>query len=385
MAELGTRAVRGGTSPEAVGEVIALLRRLNDGGSGVTHLMTGPRADPRAVAARISGPSAGIDVVIETSGSTTGQGRLVGLTARALFSSATATLARLGGPGQWLTSLPVHHVAGLQVLTRSVVAALDPVVWEGTGPESFADAARQLRRGVPHYLSLVPTQLVRLLSSDPGALSRFSAILVGGAALPAPLATHAEAEGVRVVRTYGSSETSGGCVYDGVPLDGVSVRLFAGRIQIAGPVLASRYLDGGDQPFAYDGEGIRWFTTSDLGEWQGGRLAVLGRADDVVISGGVNVAPLRVEETLSARLGGTWVVVGLPDPVWGARVTAVTDGDATLSEVRVATAALAPAERPRALLTGAAIPLRGPGKVDRRAVAEMAEDAAASGRLERHG
>lgn len=381
MTSLGKRAVRGGTSPGAISRALAVLRAVRDTPGEATHLMVAPDADPGAVASRITAPTAGVDVILQTSGSSTGLGRLVALTGGALFSSARATLERLGGPGQWLTSLPVHHVAGLQVLTRSVVAGLDPVVWTGGQPESFRDAVRSLTPGVPHYLSLVPTQLVRLLESDPGSLSSFDAVLVGGAALPRPLALHAEAEAVRVVRTYGSTETSGGCVYDGVPLDGARVRLVDGRIQLAGPMLASGYLDRGDQPFAVDGE-TRWFVTSDLGEWREGRLTVLGRADDVVISGGVNVSPLHVEEVLTANLGGAWVVVGLPDSQWGERVVALTDGAFTLDDVRAATASLVPAERPRGLLAEAEIPMRGI-KVDRRAARALVAAADRDGKLAR--
>lgn len=383
MTSVDKRAVQGGTTPEAVCDAIAVLRAAADHPGEVTHLMVAPDLDPAPALARLPRDTRGIDVVLATSGSTTGEGRLVGLSAAALFASAHATLKRLGGPGQWLTSLPVHHVAGLQVLARSVVAGIDPVVWTRTGSESFRDAVRALRPGVPHYLSLVPTQLVRLLESDPGSLSGFDAVLVGGAALPRPLAIHAEAEGVRVVRTYGATETSGGCVYDGLPLDGVRVRLDGGRVLLAGPTLASGYLDGGPDPFAVDGEGKRWFVTSDLGEWREGRLHISGRADDVVISGGVKVSPQRVEEALQAALGGAWVAVGIDDPEWGQLVVAVTDGEWTLGQVRAACAGLQAAERPRALLAGTEIPRRGIGKVDRRAVERLVLQADAAGRLSR--
>lgn len=358
-----------GTGPDAVAALYAALRRMVDGEAGPCLLMA---ADPSA-AARVTEPLDGVDVVIATSGSTDGRGHLVGLSLDALVASATATHERLGGPGQWLTSLPVHHVAGFQVVLRSVLAGIPPVVHHGP----VAD--RELRDDVPRYLSLVPTQLVRALE-DPGALARFDAILVGGAALAPEVAVRARDAGVRVVTTYGMTETAGGCVYDGVPLASVRVRLVDGRVQLAGPMLATRYVDTLDQPFLAD-DGERWLTTADLGEWAGGRLRVLGRADDVIVSGGANVVPRVVEDAL-ARLGGSWVVVPVPDVTWGQLVVAVGPAEASLAEVRAATAHLAPAERPRAVVR-AALVHRGPGKVDRRAMAAVAAAELAAGRGER--
>lgn len=325
--------------------------------------------------ARITQPLDGVDVVIPTSGSTDGRGHLVGLSLDALAASARATLRRIGGPGQWVTSLPVHGVAGFQVVLRSVLAGRPPVVYApdgGVDAALFADCVRRLDPALPRYLSLVPTQLVRLLAVAPGALAAFDAILVGGAALPADLARRAAEAGVMVISTYGSTETSGGCVYDGVPLDGVEVRLVDGRIHIKGPVLATAYLDAPPdaQPFVTD-EGGRWLATHDLGAWVDGRLVVRGRADDVVISGGANVNPHEVEAALAA-LGGEWVVVGVPDPEWGQRVVAVTTGPVGPDAVRAATAHLPAASRPRDVVHVAALPLRPTGKIDRRAAAELA-------------
>jgi O-succinylbenzoic acid--CoA ligase len=360
-----------GTGPDAVAALYAALRTSLEDGTGPGLLMA---ADPSA-AARVTEPLDGVDVVIATSGSTDGRGHLVGLSLGALGASATATHERLGGPGQWLTSLPVHHVAGFQVVLRSVLAGIPPVVHHG-GP--LMDRAAELRDDVPRYLSLVPTQLVRALE-DPGPLARFDAILVGGAALAPEVAARARDAGVRMITTYGMTETAGGCVYDGVPLDGVRVRLVEGRVRVAGPVLATRYVDTPDQPFLDDGG--RWLATADLGEWADGRLRVLGRADDVIVSGGANVVPRVVEDAL-APLGGTWVVVPVPDVTWGQLVVAVGPAEASLDEVRAATAHLAPAERPRAVVR-APLAYRGPGKVDRRAMAAVAAAALAAGRGER--
>ncbi len=168
-------------------------------------------------------------VVLPTSGST-GEPKAVLLTAGALRASATATHDRLGGPGQWLLAMPPYLVAGLQVLTRSLVAGTSPVVAEG----NFAAAVAGMT-GERRYTALVPTQLKRLLDTDAVALRQFDAVLVGGAAVPPALLSAAEAAGVRVVRTYGMTETGGGCVYDGLPLDGVSVDIVDDRVVIGGP------------------------------------------------------------------------------------------------------------------------------------------------------
>ena len=163
---------------------------------------------------------------------------------RQLRHSARATHDRLGGPGQWLLALPVTHVAGLTVLVRSLVARTRPEVLDlygGFSVDAFVAATARMAPDVRHYTSLVPTQLRRLL--DAGAdLSSYDGILVGGAALPAALAERAASAGVRVVTTYGMSETCGGCVYDGLPLDGVEVVVRDdGRVELGGPVVFAGY------------------------------------------------------------------------------------------------------------------------------------------------
>ena len=361
----------GGTSAAAVD---ALYDRLGRGPASPVVVMANTEAAFEDAVARITQPLDGVDVVIQTSGSTDGRGHLVGLSRTALDASARATYDRLGGPGQWLTSLPVHGVAGFQVVNRSVLAGRRPIVYapgHGFDAALFEEALAGLTPGIPHYLSLVPTQLHHIVVAAPELLAGFDAILVGGAALAPDLAARAAAAGARIVRTYGSTETAGGCVYDGVPLDGVRARVVHGRVHLAGDTLLTRYLDTADQPFSEDG----WLVTQDVGAWEDGRLSVLGRADDVIISGGVNVHPVRVEAAL-APLGGQWVVVGVPDEHWGQRVVAVTDAvpPPGPDAVRAATAHLAPAERPKDVLARADLPLRPTGKVDRRKVGEYAAE-----------
>jgi O-succinylbenzoic acid--CoA ligase len=258
-------------------------------------------------------------VIITTSGST-GEPKGVELSAAALSHSARATQARLGArPGErWLLCLPPSHVAGLQVLVRSLISGTERTV----APAATADALAA--SGCAH-VSLVPTQLVRLLDEPGGvaALAGFSSVLVGGAAAGAAVLDRARAVGVNAVTTYGMSETCGGCVYDGVPLDGVRVRSDEeGRLRISGPVLLNRYFGRPDLTAAalVDGE----FVTSDLGRVEGGEVVVRGRADDVINTGGHKVIPGEVAAALSSCPGvREVVVVGRPDPEWGERVTAV--------------------------------------------------------------
>ncbi|MFS0705965.1 o-succinylbenzoate--CoA ligase [Cellulomonas sp. 179-A 9B4 NHS] len=327
----------------------------------------------------------GVAVVVRTSGST-GRPRDVMLTADALRASADATAARLGGRGSWLLALPVHHVAGLQVVVRSLLAGRElTTIADGPfRPALFTDAVARLRATEgPHRTSLVPTQLLRVLE-DPDATAAarsLDAVLVGGAASSPTLLARAREAGVRVVTTYGMTETCGGCVYDGRPLDGVEIAVDAEqRVSLTGPVLAAGYLGRPDLDATtfVDVGGRRWLRTADRGRFDRGLLHVLGRLDDVLVTGGVKVDPLAVETVVAAHpLVREVCVVGVPDQHWGQSVVAVvvTEGGAqpSLTELRSSVAAaLGPASAPRQVLVVEALPLRGPGKPDRRAVARTA-------------
>jgi O-succinylbenzoic acid--CoA ligase len=251
----------------------------------------------------------------------------------------------------------------------------------GFRPDGFAVATATLGPGL-RCTSLVPTQLLRLLDAGGAALDAlrgYTAVLVGGAALDPGLRARAEAAGVRVVATYGMTETAGGCVYDGVPLDGVRVRLDPdGRIALGGPTLATGYLGRPAETaaaFGTDGHGEREFRTGDLGRWADGRLEVTGRADDVIVTGGEKVAPDAVERVLAAQPGvRAACVVGLPDAEWGAVVAAAVVSDRGVEPERLRAAvreALGRAAVPRVLHAVDALPLRGIGKPDRNAVARV--------------
>lgn len=357
-------------SPERSADLVDALRDALDGGPPVLPLAPGapvPAAEPPP----------GTAVVITTSGST-GEPKFVALTAAALRASAEATAARLGGPARWLLALPAEHVAGVQVIVRALLAGEPPGVQDlrgGFRPDEFAAATERLGDG-PRHTSLVPTQLRRLLDADSDALRSYRAVLVGGAALDTGTRTRALDAGIAVVTTYGMSETAGGCVYGGVPLDGVTVDLDAdGRILLGGPTLALGYLGGP----AFDGR----FRTGDLGEWRDGRLVVLGRADDVIVTGGEKVAPAAVERVLEAQAGvRAACVVGVPDAEWGQVVAAAVVRGPEHDDGRLRDAVrgeLGRAAVPRRFVDVAEIPLRGIGKPDRAAVTALV------GRFRPHG
>ena len=324
-----------------------------------------------------------VALVVPTSGST-GEPKGVLLGAAAIAASANAAHSRLGGPGRWLLALPGTHVAGLMVLARSVVAGTEPAAVDLTGgftADEFATAtSRFLRRpAARRYTALVPYQLAVLLDAGGAAvdaLIAFDAVLVGGSSAPPELLDRARAVGVHVITTYGMTETCGGCVYDGVPLDRVRVELVDnGRIKLAGPVLAHGYrLQPGLTAQAFI---AGWFTTSDLGRLDAdGRLTVIGRLDDVAVTGGVNV-PLPAVDALIATHPGVADVatVALPDPLWGERVVAVVvprepSNPPTLAAIRLHLTRHAPtAHLPKELALVRSLPKLPNGKVDRRAVA----------------
>ena len=299
-------------------------------------------------------------LLIETSGSTGAPKRVV-LSRSAVLASATAATDRLGGPGLWVLALPASYVAGLQVVVRSLLAGFDPVAGLDTMDSRWSPPA-----GTRLYTSLVPTQLHRLLGSDAARLRRFDTILLGGGPIDPDLRRRAESADVRVVASYGSSETAGGCVYDGVPLEGVEVRIGTeGRIALRGPMLFERY--DGDPKLSAETLVDGWFLTSDLGSFDDGRLRVFGRLDDVVISGGVKVPAPAVAARLRAHPGVADVaVIGVPDDEWGQQVVAFVVGSITLEEARDWVGAVHPrAWAPRQLRQVAALPLLANGKLDR--------------------
>ncbi|MDO4253889.1 MAG: AMP-binding protein [Kocuria sp.] len=301
-----------------------------------------------------SGPA----LVVATSGST-GRPKKTVLSSYALRSSAHATATHTGGHGQWLLCLPTHYVAGAQVVVRSVLAGTRPVTMpQGSfTAQGFVSATATMTHPL-RYASLVPTQLQRLVdarhrSGVVEALRSFTAILLGGSAATPALLDAAHDIGARVITTYGMSETAGGCVYDGLALPGVRVRLEqlapedaptgtdgrTGRIWLGGPMVSDGYLDDPEQTRRHiftqppidlppDGspngsDAPRWYRTDDLGKFtstpEGAtRLHVLGRTDDVLITGGVKVSAAVVRSHILSHPGvEDAIVLGIPDRQWG--------------------------------------------------------------------
>ncbi len=362
---------------EGASAVLRALRSALAGGPALFVASGAPGADAAALPATVAQR---VGLVVETSG-TTGRPKRVVLPADAVLASAAASESALGGPAQWVLALPVHYIAGLNVLARSLCADTVPVVTEGGHftAAGFVEAAAALSDDTAHATALVPAQLATLLD-DPDAravLRGFQAVLVGGQATPRPLLVRAREGGIRVVRSYGSSETSGGCVYDGRPLSGTRVRIVDGEVQLGGTTIADGYL--GDpqltgQRFVTEG-GIRWFRTADAGEFDGETLRVLGRRDDVIVSGGVKVSLAAIEEVLRSQPGcADAVVVAVAHPRWGERPVAVAAGAAVDDDsARAAVGAqLGLVAKPDRVVRVAALPLLPSGKPDRRAAAELA-------------
>src|SRR6478735_355874 len=392
IAVLRPLAVPSGTS------ALSLLPLLADALGGDGAVLPVPAHDARQISLLTASLRAGepidddVAVVVSTSG-TTGVPKGAMLTAAALTASAEATHRRLGGPGRWLLALPAYHVAGLQVLVRSVVAGTTPVAVSARfdGAE-LASAVASLGSG-RRYASLVAAQLDRALRNPAAAaaLASLDAVLIGGGPMPQGVAERASAARISVVRTYGMSETAGGCVYDGVALDGVRVRVERsatsndgaersatsndGRVVLGGATLAKGYRNAMQpDPFAEPG----WFRTDDIGAVDdSGVLTILGRVDDAISTGGLTVLPQLVENALAGHPAvAECAVFGVADERLGQRVVAavVASGSAlpTLTELRAHVAqTLDPTAAPRELHIVNELPRRGIGKVDRRRLIEL--------------
>ncbi|MFT4230033.1 MAG: AMP-binding protein [Microbacterium sp.] len=324
---------------------------------------------------------AGIALVIQTSGSTAHPKRVL-LSERALRASAQATDAALGGAGQWLLCLSPAYIAGAQLLARSILASTDPVAGPLAAFEasSFAGAVAAMT-GARRYTALVPAQLARLVEAGQAvaavrdAVAGLDAVLVGGQALAASTASRARELGYRIVRTYGSSETAAGCVYDGRAIGDTRLRVIDGVLEVSGPTVANGYLadpDATAAAFRVD-DGVRWYRTGDRAELDpGGRLRVLGRADDVIVSGGVKVSLGRVEAVVRELPGlAEAVVVRAASQEWGEVPVVVVAGEASagLGELRAHVGSvLGAAARPARVVSLRALPLVATGKPDRRAL-----------------
>lgn len=351
------------------GRTISALRTASLSATAATELLLAALSGERAIAfveadrsadlvEGVIGP-ADCALAVLTSGST-GSPKVVGLSGPALVASATAGLVRLGAArhATWSLLLPLHHIAGIQVLLRAVINEGAVVT-----VDEHAD-----------FTSIVPTQLQRAVRGDDRMLEHLrsaTAVLVGGAALAPSLRAEAQAAGIRVVSTYGMTETGGGCIYDGTPLDGVDVRIDGdGRVAISGPMLALGYLnDPIAHAAAFSGD---WFHTSDLGSITNGHVEISGRADAVINSGGEKISLTAVEEVVRHHpLVIDAIASGAPDATWGERLVVgiLASGPVSLSDLREHVSQHLPrAHAPRALVLLRAIPTTGLGKPDRAAL-----------------
>lgn len=402
---------------QSVEDLPSAIDRALDGRSILVLPRTRDAAITEVAPQQWTGAGRAPALVLFTSGST-GAAKAVALSAEALTTSARATERSLAGPGDWHLSLPINHIAGFQVELRARLAGREPIRTTSATftADSFTEETERLfaRSGErPTYTSLVPTQLHRILADEraASAASKFDAILLGGSAISPALLERADAAGLHIVRTYGMSETAGGCVYNGVPFDGVEITITeSSTIDLRGRVVADSYVEitaeghivPVDNPgLSTDADGARTVHTSDLGRLDEGVLTVLGRADDVIVSGGTNVSPHALETGLLptwqqhgiAEVLVTWV----PDEEWGKLLVALVRIDDQVPNT-VAGSMDSPREfarrlggldhgmhgqlLPRLVFPVAEIPNRSIGKPDRQAAARLAAKLAET---ENHG
>ncbi len=365
-------------------------------GGVVVPLRAGLAPERRdAVAAEVAAaelPPAAAAVLWTSGTSGRSRGVVVGHGGLTHVCTESAKLLGVTGEDVWGLTLSPAHMGGLVTVWRAAV--LGHGLWVG-GPFDAAAMDAAIEDGSLQFVSLVPTMLARWLRIR-GARplpATFRGVLLGGAAAPRGLIRQARSLGVPVFMTYGMTETSSqvatgtpeladqlpGCV--GPVLDGVPVRISrAGEILVKGPTLALGILDGESLPLDDDG----WYHTGDLGHLdQRGILSVLGRANDRIISGGVNVDPLEVEEVLRRHQAVRDVcVVGVPDAEWGERVAALVVWDAARPEETLddwCRGHLPAAERPRIWVRTEAIPVNANGKPDRLEARALVQEAGAEG------
>jgi O-succinylbenzoic acid--CoA ligase len=373
----------------------ALRAALNGGPALLPKDFRAVRGASSHESALLTEVAASVSVVIETSGST-GTPKRVGLSNAALTASGHAAHDRLGGPGQWLLALPLTYIAGISVLVRSLLAETEPVVLPSGhfDPSYFIEHVLQMT-DARRYTSLVPVQLARLVEyaedkeSARSAIGRLDAILIGGQALDPALASRAQGLGWNVVATYGSSETAGGCVYDGIALAGVIAKIgdpITREVWVSGATVAEGYLGDDGQTAArfVVTNDTRWYRTGDAGDLTDGVLSVTGRLDRVLISGGLKISLEAVESAARTVVGGeSTVAASIPDSEWGQRPALVVAGTVGAPErealedalYEAVVSALGRAAAPRLIRHVSAIPRLTNGKVDLVAISQILHEA----------
>ena len=303
-----------------------------------------------------------IALVVSTSGSTT-ESKLVAISDAALIASTNASHKYLGAvPGDsWSLLLPTTHIAGLNVLIRAT--ALGSRVIDNRNTTNYVDA---------DFISIVPTQLYKALTSDAKLLEHLTAaeaVLVGGGPVSDKLKKEAANQHLKIVTTYGMTEMSGGCVYNQKPLDGVEIRLTSdGLIKLTGPMIASGYLSEKGELTSVGIDG--WFESTDMGEISAGFLKVNGRSDEVIISGGENISLKLVEEKISKLFPNQEIIAfALPDEVWGEKLCLGSTSNLSLEEIKKNIGSLL---SPKEVFLFEQIPTTSIGKPDRRAAKNLA-------------
>jgi O-succinylbenzoic acid--CoA ligase len=345
----------------SIDEVMVLLAAgLAGRGPAVNFTQTEIESVPRDVA-----------VIVNTTG-TTGDPKFVALSTSALVSSARLSLNYLDArPGDlWSLLLPIQHIAGVNVLVRCLELGTTPVDLRSEKKYTHVD-----------FTAVVPTQIFSALNGDQDLLTHLQGakkVLVGGAALDETLYQSAINAGISITRTYGMSETSGGCVYEGLPLGEIQVRISNdGFIEIAGPTLASGYLNS---PDAWTSKvDNKWFKTSDLGHIDSaGVLTVIGRGDDLYISGGEKVSLSKVSKTLAEKYShNQWHVLAVDDLKWGQRLVIAVAGINPPSQdqvIELLVNELGSAAKAKQYLVFSEFPLIGIGKINGVAIKNRAEE-----------
>ena len=302
-----------------------------------------------------------ISLLVATSGST-GTPKEIGITSAALLASARASNKFLKATkGQtWSLLLPLTHIAGINVLVRSIELESEPIDLRnhvGTYPDA-------------DFTAIVPTQLFNALNGDADLLSHLKgtkAVLVGGAALSEELRSQGISSGINIITTYGMTETCGGCIYNGEALDGVNFELTEDqRVKISGPVLADVENENG------------WFLTQDIGVILDGKLKVIGRADDVIISGGENISLSAIESELNKKFPQLLVAAfATSDSKWGQALhVAVQTQDENLKPQisQALVSAIGNHAKPKSVILLDKLPQIGVGKVDRTSLAKLVSE-----------
>jgi len=341
----------------------------------MAHVAKALKSDGQAVAfgaVRSTHVPDRVSIVVGTTGSS-GISKEVGISAAAILASAQASNKYLGAkPGDtWSLLLPLTHIAGVNVLVRAQELGNEPLDLRG----------EQSEYPRVDFTGIVPAQLFAALNGEKALLQHLvdaKAVLVGGAALPDALRAQGQAAGITIVTTYGMTETTGGCVYNGEPLDGVEIKINSdNHIAIKGAVLAEIYIGAEKMWDSAVKDG--WFVTADLGKIEGGKLIVEGRSDDVIISGGENISLGQIEKSLQAHFPQlTCAAFAVSNPQWGDSLHLAVVGDGLLAEADINSylaTEFGSFAKVKGFLHVPELPLMGIGKVDRKKLAELFTEA----------